>query len=80
MNDCDTVKMVHESVRHQTAPHLRLSPDITISQYVAIIKAKREFNKDGVVSTTAFMALTEEGLDADLIIQSISELQFEETI
>jgi hypothetical protein len=38
-----------------------------------VAEATRQYEEDGVISTTTFMALTLAGLDADAILQQIEE-------
>jgi hypothetical protein len=38
-----------------------------------VAQATREYEEDGVISTTTFMALTLAGLDANAILQQIEE-------
>lgn len=41
-------------------------------QLLAVAEAAREFEDDGIVSTTTFIALTASGLDAEATIEEIS--------
>lgn len=42
-------------------------------QDIAISEAAREYEEDGVVSTTTYMAMTQAGVDADSIIEFFEE-------
>lgn len=46
---------------------------MTQVQAMLIEQATREYEEDGLVSTTTFIALNNEGLDAESIITAIEE-------
>jgi hypothetical protein len=46
---------------------------MNIEQIMCIAQAAREYEEDGVVSTTTFMAMTACGLDAEATIETIEE-------
>lgn len=54
---------------------MSIDPLISLAAFVSIDLARREWEQDGVISTTAYIAMTSEGVDADAIISL-----FEETI
>jgi hypothetical protein len=57
--------------RTSSASSLRSSMNIQQTQLVAL--AAQEYEEDGVISSTTFMALTLIGLDAEAILQNIEE-------
>jgi hypothetical protein len=46
---------------------------MNIEQTMLVAKATQEYEEEGVLSTTTFVALTLIGLDAEAILQSIEE-------
>jgi hypothetical protein len=55
-----------------TQPRIE-STSMNIEQTMLVAEAARQYEEDGVISTTTFVALTLAGLDAEAILQNIEE-------